>query len=177
MRSIIAFLAVSLAMNASAAVYKWVQPDGSVMYSDRAPQENTAPAELPTLQQIKMPPPPPVDNNTAPANTASQPQSTQYSKLEITSPTNNSAFRDNAGQVTIKLDLQPALQGDDAISLTLDGSEVGQTKSTSVTLKNVNRGTHTLGAVVKDSQGVTMISATPITFTLQRTSVLLRHKP
>jgi hypothetical protein len=177
MRSIIAFFALSLALNASAAVYKWVQPDGSVIYSDRAPQENTAPTELPSLQQIKMPPPPPQNTDTTSANSASGAQATQYSKLEIVSPANNSAFRNNAGQVTVKLDLQPALQGDDAISLTLDGREVGQTRATSLTLKNVNRGTHNLGAAIKDSQGATLISASPVTFTLQRTSVLLRHKP
>ena len=123
-----------------------------------------------------MPPPPPPSTDTTSTTNASQTQSVQYSNLEITSPANNSTFRDNAGQVSVTLDLQPALQDDDAISLTLDGKEVGQTKSTSLTLKNVNRGTHNLGVAIKDSQGTTLISATPVTFTLQRTSVLLRHK-
>jgi len=69
------------------------------------------------------------------------------------------------------------LQGDDAITVMLDGRAVGQVKTTSLTINNVDRGTHTLGAEVKDAQGSTLISASPITFTLQRTSLLQQHNP
>jgi len=177
MRSIVAFLALTVAVSASAAVYKWVQPDGSVVYSDRAPVENTAPTELPELQEIKMPPPPPPSPDSPASAPPQQSQRTAYTKLQISAPADQSAFRNNAGQVTVKLDLEPALQEGDAIAVVLDGKEVGQGKSTALSLSNVDRGTHTLGAVVKDAQGGTLISATPITFTLQRTSVLLQHNP
>jgi len=178
MRSIVAFLALTVAVSAPAAVYKWVQPDGSVVYSDRAPVENTAPTELPALQEIKMPPPPP----SSPDSTASTPsrqsrQHTDYTKLQITTPADQSAFRNNAGKVTVNLDLEPALQEGDSIAIIFDGKEIGEGKSTAVSRNNVDRGTHTLGAVVKDSQGDTLIKAAPITFTLQRTSVLLQHTP
>lgn len=176
MRFIIAFLALSVAASASAAVYKWVQPDGSVIYSDRAAVENAAPTELPALQEIKMPPPPPPSTDNSPDNPSDQAPATAYTKLEIVEPADKSTFRDNAGQVNIKLDLEPSLQEDDVVSIILDGKEVGQGKSTAVSLSNVDRGTHTLRAVVKNSQGSTLISATPITFTLQRTS-LIQRKP
>jgi len=173
MRLIIAVLALSVAANASAAVYKWVQPDGSVIYSDRAPDENAAPTELPALQQIKMPPPPPPSTDTTADN--NQPQQTQnadYTKLTIAEPAENSTFRNNAGQVNVKLELEPALQEGDVIAILLDGKEIGQGKSTALALNNVDRGSHNLQAVVKNAQGNTLISATPITFTLQRTSLL-----
>jgi len=170
MRYIIALLALSVAANASAAVYKWVQPDGSVIYSDRAPDENAAPTELPALQEIKMPPPPPPSTDTTADN--NQTQNAEYTKLTITEPTDNSTFRNNAGQVNVKLELEPALQEGDVIAILLDGKEIGQGKSTALALSNIDRGSHSLQAIVKNAEGSTMISAAPITFTLQRTSLL-----
>ena len=173
MRIIIAVLALSVAANVSAAVYKWVQPDGSVIYSDRAPDENAAPTELPALQEIKMPPPPPPSTDTtANNNPPQQTQNADYTKLTITEPAENSTFRNNAGQVNVKLELEPALQEGDVIAILLDGKEIGQGKSTALALSNIDRGSHSLQAIVKNAQGNTLISATPITFTLQRTSLL-----
>jgi hypothetical protein len=171
MRAIIAVLALSVAANASAAVYKWVQPDGSVIYSDRAPVENAAPTELPALQEIKMPPPPSTDtaaNNNQPQQT----QNAEYTKLTIAEPADDSTFRNNAGQVNVKLELEPALQDGDVVAILLDGKEIGQGRSTTLSLSNVDRGSHSLQAIVKNAQGTTLISASPITFTLQRTSLL-----
>ena len=73
MRLIIAILALSVTASATAAVYKWVQPDGSVTYSDRAPEGNTAPTELPQLQEIKLPPPPPPSADRPATNQPDQP--------------------------------------------------------------------------------------------------------
>ena len=173
MRIFVAILALSVAAMASAAVYKWVQPDGSVIYSDRAPKGNTAPTELPELQEIKMPPPPPPSEDSSPASDQSEQAPRQeYTKFEITEPANNSTIRDNAGNVTIKMDLEPALQDGDLVAILLDGKELGQGKSTAVSLTNVDRGTHKLRAIVKNAQGDTVTSAGPVTFTLQRMSVL-----
>ena len=177
MRLIVAVLALSIAASASAAVYKWVQPDGTVTYSDRAPQENAAPTDLPELQEIKLPPPPPPQPTDSSEDTPSdQAQRREYTKFEITEPANNSAFRNNAGQVTVKLNLEPALQEGDMVAILLDGKEIGQGKSNALSLSNVDRGSHTLSAMVKNAQGGTVISANPVTFTLQRISQL-QSKP
>ena len=177
MRLIVVLLALTIATSTSAAVYKWVQPDGTVIYSDRAPSENTAPSELPELQEIKLPPPPRPSPDNPPTDTESaQPARQAYTKFEITEPANNSTFRDNAGQVTVKLDLAPSLQEGDMVTILLDGKEIGQGKSNALSLTNVDRGTHTLRAEVKNAQGATVISASPITFTLQRASLLQRTR-
>ena len=175
MRFVVVFLALTAAANTSAAVYKWVQPDGSVVYSDRAPDENAAPAELPALQEIKMPPPPPPSTPSASSNGPSAQTARQaYTNLAITAPADNSAFHNNAGQITVKLALAPGLQQGDSIVILLDGKEVGQGTSTALSLSNVDRGTHTLQASVKNADGTTMISSSPVSFTLHKTSVLMR---
>ncbi len=177
MRLILAVLALSVTASAAAAVYKWVQPDGTVVYSDRAPAENTAPTDLPAIQEIKMPPPPPPSTDTTPdSNQPQQTRGEEYTKLTIAEPADNSTFRNNAGQVNVKLELEPALQEGDSVAIILDGKDIGQGKSTNVALNNVDRGSHSLQAIVKNAQGSTLISSTPITFTLQRTS-LIQRKP
>ena len=62
------------------------------------------------------------------------------------------------------------------VTILLDGKEIGQGKSNALSLTNVDRGTHTLRAEVKNAQGATVISASPITFTLQRASLLQRTR-
>lgn len=176
MRLIVALLVLSVTANAAAAIYKWVQPDGSVIYSDRAPDKNTAPTELPALQEIKIPPPPPPSPAETSNSQSDQSQRTEYKTFVIAEPADQSTFRNNAGQVTVKLDLEPALQAGDVVSIMLDGNKIGEGKSTVLSLSNVDRGTHILEAAVKNSQGDTLISAGPVSFTLQRTS-LLQRKP
>lgn len=177
MRFIFAMLALSVAMNASAAVYKWKQPDGSVVYSDRPPTENAAPADLPGLQEIKMPPPPPPSSSdNAATNQSEQSQEHTYNSINITQPADGAAFRNNAGVVTVKLDIEPVLQAGDVVDIILDGKEIGQGTSSTLSLSNVDRGTHKIQAIVKNDQGDTLISSDTITFTLQRTSILQRRR-
>ena len=176
MRLIIICIALSIATSAAAAVYKWVNPDGSIIYSDRPPVENAVPADLPELQEIKIPPPPSPSPEPTPGEQADQSQTTTYTKLEITEPADNGTIRDNAGQVNVKLALEPPLQDGqgDIISILLDGKELGQGKSTALSLSNVDRGAHTLQAMVKNADGSTLITSSSVTFNLIRTSVLQR---
>jgi len=176
MRFIVTLLLLCIAASATAAVYKFTKPDGTVIYSDRPPVENAAPTELPELQEIKITPPPtssPEDNTDEQAN---QEQTASYTKLEITEPANDSAIVENSGQINIKLALEPPLQDQqgDIISILLDGKQIGQGKSTALTLSNVDRGKHTLRAVVKSAQGSTLITSPAVTFNLHRASALQR---
>lgn len=177
MRFIVTLLLLSIAASATAAVYKLVKPDGSVIYSDRPPIENAAPTELPELQEIKITPPPtPSSEDNADEQQANQDQSISYTKLEITEPANDSAIVENSGQINIKLTLEPPLQEQqgDIISILLDGKQIGQGKSTALTLSNVDRGKHTLRAVVKSAQGSALITSPAVTFNLRRASALQR---
>ena len=54
----------------------------------------------------------------------------------------------------------------------MDGAEVYSGTSTITTLKNVDRGTHTIEVKVVAADGTTKISATPVKVTLLRYSVL-----
>ena len=173
MRLIATLLLLSIATGATAAVYKWVQPDGSIIYSDHPPQDNASPANLPPVQEIKIAPPPPSSPETTPGNREEQTNNTtSYTNLSITDPTTNSTIRDNGGQVSVKLELEPPLQKGDSIAIKLDGKELGKGKGTTINLSNVARGDHSLQAVVINAQGDTVISSSTVTFHLLRASAL-----
>jgi len=177
MRLPIAFILLLATAHATAAVYKWTKPDGSVSYSDRPPTDNASPADLPPVQEITIVPPASGGESAAGGGDGSAQQAANtstetYTHLAITSPEDQAVVRDNAGNVAVSTDLEPPLQPGDKLAILLDGQQVGQAAGTSLNLSNVDRGTHTLQVAVQDADGHTLIESSTVTFTLKRTSLL-----
>ena len=162
----IIILGLSLTVPVSAAVYKSVLPDGRVIYSDQPPAENAAPAKLPAIQLI---PAAPVPRPSQPAQAPEVSNKAAYRSIAITSPAHDSTLRDNAGNVAIKVALDPPLliKAGHQIAIYLDGTQIAESSTDTLTLNNVDRGTHTLNASVT-KQGQALITSPTITFHLQR---------
>lgn len=156
----------------SAAVYKWVDPDGTVHFSDTphegaqelhvAPPQTYTPGRVPPITPREEAPPAPVE----------------YTRFELVSPTDDATLRDNTGAITLKFALEPALKvarGHKLIVL-LDGQAQPAAKSGSITLQNVDRGTHTLQGQVVDSGGKILMSSKSITVHLFRQSILAPNR-
>ena len=94
-----------------------------------------------------------------------------YRTFRVTSPTQDEAIRDNAGNVTIRLSLQPGLRSGDTIDISLDGRRVGSGDSTTVHLAQVDRGTHTVRATIRDANGQVVARTDGVTFHLLRVAV------
>ena len=156
---------LGLGFSAEAAVYKIVNPDGTISFSDR-PQEGAEEIDVGTVQTVDTP---------TPAAGKKQPEEGTfpgYDLFEVASPKNDETFRDNGGLVSIQLTLQPRLFRDHTISIFMDGKDIGGGRSTSVTLQNVDRGSHRVHATVVGKDGQQVTSTAPVTFHLHRTSVL-----
>ena len=97
-----------------------------------------------------------------------------YAALTITSPADDENIRENAGNVSVTVKLEPPnLQPGHRIRLLLDGTPTGGTNTTGrFALSNVDRGTHSLKAEVVDETGTVLYSGSSSTFHLQRYSVL-----
>ena len=165
MRALLLSIFLALSLGADAAVYKIVNPDGSISFSDR-PQEGAEEIDVGTVQTVDTP---------APAVSKKQPEQASfpgYEVFEVTSPKNDETFRDNGGLVSIQLTLQPKLFRDHTINIFMDGKDIGGGRSTSVTLQNVDRGSHRVHATVVGKDGAQVTSTSPVTFHLHRTSVL-----
>ena len=165
---------LAAASTAAQTVYKNVQPDGTITYSDR-PTEGAEPLKLPEIQLYTAPP---LDSDAALAGSSRQAAGERddgqgYRTFAITSPADDEAVRDNGGNVSITLQLEPELRAGHVIDIRMDGSLIGRGSSTSVSLTNVDRGSHTVQAVITDESGNQVAATDSVTFHLRRVSALL----
>ena len=166
----ILLLLVALATHAE--VYKSINADGEVVYSDRPTQG---------AERVKMPPlpsytPQPVRSLSHPATAVEFQQAFQYESFIISSPASDATIRNNLGTVEIDTLLAPALMTSlgHRIQYYLDGMAYGAlSDSTMLTLSNVERGEHRLSASVVDTAGTVLITTTETTVYVKRASKLL----
>jgi hypothetical protein len=151
----------------AAKVYKLVLPDGSVQFTDQ-PQEGAEEVKLPPVQTFQPPPVPPAGD---PRPGQRQDAAPLYESIAVVSPRPDETLRDNAGTVDITLSLEPSLRADHTVEILLDGKAIGSGAGTSVSVSNVDRGTHTVSAAVKDAEGNTVATAPVVTFHLKRAAV------
>jgi uncharacterized protein DUF4124 len=143
-------------------VYKTVDEEGNTIFTDK-PSESATEIKIDELQTI--------DNPNPAKYKASSKQSDKkkfkYNSLTVTNPESGAGIRSNNGNVTISVSLEPSLRGGDKILITMDGKQVGT--GSSVSIQNVDRGTHSINASVVDGNGKTLIS-TSSSFSLLRAS-------
>ncbi|HTS55512.1 MAG TPA: DUF4124 domain-containing protein [Burkholderiales bacterium] len=165
MRPTLLLVALVLASTAAAAdkVYKWVDAQGKVLYTDQP---------LKGAEEITIARQPP---SAAPGSFASlEEDRPRYSALTFGAPTNEATVRDNEGNVKIAVSVVPPLRADrgDQIKLSLDGGVLDADLSSSeVILSGLDQGTHTLQAAVTDKDGRVLIRSDPIEFYLKHWSI------
>ena len=170
-----------LAANALAAnkIYKTVDKDGNVIFSDVPPSNSADSVKLENTNQYSTPTQPQLQSQIDAIGADSDDEQGEaaetYRFLEISAPSNDAAVRENAGNITISVDLSPALKKGDSLQIIMDGSVVQTASATSVALENVDRGSHQLIAQVIDDDGNVVISSEPITFHMLRYSQLQRR--
>jgi Domain of unknown function (DUF4124) len=145
-------------------VYKWVDAQGNVLYTDQ-PRKGA--------REIKIAKQPP---SAAPTTLASvQDDRSRYSAVMLVVPTNEDTIRDNAGDVKVAVNVVPSLRADlgDRIRLSLDGGALETDVSSSeVVLSGLDQGTHILQAVVTDKNGRVLASSDPVEIYLKHWSLL-----
>jgi len=149
----------------SAEVYKKVNPDGSVEFTDAPKSKDATPVPLSPTNTFKATPAPPISSSQK-----SKPTANQYTSASITSPSNDAAIRDNAGNLTVTASVTPSLQSDHKMVLMDNGVALSESTSGSFQLSNVDRGSHSLSIQVQDSAGKVIISSDPVTVHLLRHS-------
>lgn len=170
-------LLVGVGFNAQAKVYKWVMPDGSIQYSDKPQVAGAKEVELPPLQLYTAPPTPPPASASAKADEKKAANAQGYDVVKVAQPGAGEVIRDNGGSVNVRLELDPALRPGHTVEILLDGKSIGSGSATSASVTNVDRGSHTVSAVVKDAAGNTVATAAGVTFHLKQTSRLQPHGP
>ena len=170
------FLILSLLSGSALAadVYRWVDEDGKVHYSD-------SDSARPGAERIELRDP---NVYSAPKNqpkfkseAAAEPGADEviYQRFSITAPEPDSAFWDNQGNFMLRLALEPGLDtaAGHRIRVYLDGEPQGTTRNLQWRFTGVNRGTHSVSAEVIDASGESVIRSESVSFHLHQQSVNL----
>ncbi len=155
----------------SAQVYKYIDEDGVVHYTDQPvagaeridiDKRPASAAARRSAPQRRAP-----DTETQPA--ADQPFG--YQSLTFSSPVAEQTLWNIGGVLNVSVSLAPGLRTGDRVRLYFDGNPQTIT-GTGVELQEVWRGTHNLQAEVVDPSGKVLIRSKPIRFYVQQTSIL-----
>jgi hypothetical protein len=171
------FLAVALPVFLSPAVagiYSWVDQNGEKHYSD-TPEEGSEPVDLPPTNTFSSP-------ATVPLSAGGDDELAEapaYNEFEISSPAQEQVLWNTAGVVPVTLAPSPRLKNGHRIQMFLDGAEVKDYpgRSLSHQLEEVERGTHSLRAIIVDPAGKQLTATQAVTFTVQQNSVLNPNNP
>lgn len=156
-------LALSVqAQESKRELWKWKDANGVTQYSDR-PVPGATRVELYTST-----PPPSAAPAVRPATPAAQGKpaaGVQYQSLEIWQPANGESYFGADATVNVRMRSEPALASGDRLLLYLDGKLVeGAANSYEHTLANLERGVHSLAAVILDDKGNEKIRSEPRVF-------------
>jgi len=156
-------------------IYKRVNEDGSIEFTDQ-PSNDTSAVEVAPTQTFTAPATPPptkttIDQSTD-VDTEAKP-SLGYSQLKILSPSNEANITSSPGNVNVSLAIQPSLRDGDQLQLLVDNLIVGEAQaSLQFNLQHLSPGAHSLHAQVIGKQGEVLHSSAPIRFYLHRPSLL-----
>ena len=166
-----AFIGLTLSLLAStyaaaAEIYKTVDKDGRVTYSDTPPvNTNAKPIEL---KSINTTPPPIVTPNNTAVNAPGSIQDDKTYELKILAPANGTTLMANERSITISVSLNQSLQNADVFAYKIDGNILTKTTESSFTLNEPPRGEHSLTVDVVDSEGNTLAQSDATTIVVMR---------
>lgn len=157
-------LLISGPLLAQTSIYRSVDAEGNPVFSDEP---------MPESEQIDL-----HDIQTVPAEKGAKFKYTprekakedKYESLTVITPADDTSVRENAGNLAVVIESNPALLPGHRAVIYLDGVEVAGGAQTSFTLDNLERGTHSVSASIFAGDKVLIVSPA-VTFTLHRHSI------
>lgn len=153
----------------AATVYKKVDENGNIIFSD-SPMDDSEVMDVPPVPTMKL--------DKIKVTPRAEPgkkdiNAVKYEALTITAPEQDATFWNNGGNVTISVQVKPALAENHRVQLLLNGEKrAGPSASTSFSLSNLFRGSYDAVAQVVDAKGNVLISSPAKTFHIKQTSRL-----
>lgn len=175
-KAALAAIALTVAAGPAAAkIYKTIDQDGNVVYTDVAPAQREGEAELQVeeLNTYRSPEPAvlPTVKLSPDAPVLAPEEVFTYTELELSSPTADQAIRANNGNISLSANVLPALQDDHALRFFLDGTPVATVNGLTAALTAVDRGTHSARVAIVDRAGATIRESAAVEFHVLRYSI------
>ena len=165
--AILCAAAITLPAAAGERVYKRIGEDGVVEFTD-VPGGNAEEVEISEPQTYRAPPLPAAEPQ------AAAPQDVAFTYiLAIVSPASEQAFPPGPGDIPVTVKVDPPVEARlrHRLELVVDGKP-RPLAGTRVTLKNMDRGAHTVSVRVVDGSGKVIGESAAVTFYVQRPSIL-----
>jgi len=164
-----------LTLAAQGEIYKVVDKDGNVTFTDQRPSDSAQPMDLPPLSviesDIEVPEP------TVEAAASSEPQAPtprdlrrQYSDFRITQPEQEETFWGTANSVVVGWGASEPPLPDMSARLYLDGTPQDVPAAGNVSL-TLDRGEHNVYAELLDARKRVIVTTQPVTFFVHQNSV------
>ena len=146
-----------------AEVYKTVDKNGRVTYTDVPPENTSAkPIELKSINSIPAPPVVPMDSP-APA-----PEVQAEYKVEILAPENGKTLMANDRSVEVSVAVSQGLQDGHKLAYKLDGNTIHTSLEMTYTIVEPPRGERVLTVDVVNGQGKSLAQSNPVTLLVMR---------
>jgi len=167
-----------------AQVYKTVDEDGNVVYTDQAPKDGSGPMELPPLSIIEAPTyekpaeaTPEDDEGEGGKEMSLRYLRKNYADFAIVAPQAEETVWQPEGVITAawntRYQLQPGMQ----VTVSVDGVAQTATSEQIIPLAGLERGEHTVTAELTDAQNRRIAAAEPVTFFVRRPGLYNRPRP
>lgn len=170
---LMALLFVSWPVAAAEEMWRWVDEEGVVHYSDR-PHPGAERVLLESAQSYKPPAlPSRADARSGETEAEGSGDGVAYTELRVVSPEPEETLWNIGGELEVQLSISPGLAQGHQLRVYLDGSRVEEVPEgrTRFTLGEVFRGEHTLRAAVVDQDGQEVVSSDPVVFYVQQASL------
>ena len=182
---LVAFLLTIVVSPLTAQVYKIVDKDGNVTYTDKPPVDGAKPLDLPPLSVIETP-----DYGKTARQEAEEAVAAGGEK-EVPLRTLRNRFRDFAiisplqedsvwwtdGPVSIAWSSSNQLQEGMTVQIFLNGQQQANTTAPMIPVNGLERGEHTVTATIKDARKRTVATAEPITFFIRQPGMYNTARP
>jgi hypothetical protein len=161
MRLSILILALIASLDAWSGVYRWIDPDGQIHYSDR-------PVSGADRVGIEFHRGTPVPQEAAQSGDPDADPGS-YSSFQIVNPEPNQTLRTADGKVELGILIDPPLTAEHRVRILLDGQSVpGETRNTQILLNEVPFGSHRVQAQILDDEGSVAASSPLVDFHLRK---------
>lgn len=160
MRIVLIMTILLLASICSAEVYKTVDKDGNIVYSDSPKSDNAEKIELRELNTVPSASP----SYSPDYSNSPEPEQIRY-QIDIISPRDNLIIPVGQRDLAIAVALDQPLQAGHLLVYFMNGELVEETIMTNILVKDVARITHKITVEVMDENGQSLGMSTPVTVT------------
>lgn len=162
----------------SAEIYKVVDKDGNVTFTDQPPGDGAKPMDLPPLSIIETDiqvDKAPAEGDSASADEASKEPTWRelqriYSDFRITQPQNGETFWGTANKVTVSWTSSTPPAADMKVQVLVDG-QVQAAPAVGGLALTLDRGEHQVFAELRDARNRRIVTAETVTFYVQQNTV------